>query len=268
MRKIFLKILEPIINFVFKMNKFFYFSLKYYLIKTSIKDSGLKNISIFKYNKWHHGFCYFIAFKKGKKVFIKVDTKFRILENEKYFYNNLEDELSPYLVKMHDFHKTKYVDFIVFDFLESSQELNEELLLNNLRYLEEIIFILKTIKSKKIIHRDIKLDNFMIVHNKIKIIDFTFSNSFLCQSSFKELNLSSKKNYFILKGLGLGLNPKDFIWNDFISMQNIINNILSYELTNLQISELKKYKLLCNDLSENATYLKTYNYFKGKNNEK
>lgn len=262
LKKILLPIAIPIFTIVYKIRKFFYYLFKSYLIKQTINKLKIQQVVIFNYSRWHHGYCYFSGYYKNKKVFIKIDTKLKLLENENIFYKNMEEEISKYLIDMYLFYKNKYIEVVVFDFLEDAQELNEKTLLNNLNYLDDIIFILKKIKNKQIIHRDIKLNNFMIIDNKIKIIDFTFSYS-LSKSKdlgFKELDISYKENYYILKGLGFGLNPQDFSWNDFIAMKNIINNLLTYsELSSLQINKLNQYLVYFTELSNNATYTKTYN---------
>ena len=100
-------------------------------------------------------------------------------------------------------------------------------------------------KERKVIHRDLKLDNFMICKNKIKIIDFTFANSLDKNSNFKELDISKNENYLILKGLGP--DPKDLQWNDAIAIINILNSMPN---SNKFTNEVEKF----NNLSLNNAY--------------
>jgi len=242
-----------------KINKVLYFLLKYFYIKNAMNHLNLNDITIFNYSKWHHGFCYFSATFNGKKVFVKIDTKLQILENEVFFYNYMENEIQHYLIIKYDFYKNKNLELVIFEFLEEVQELNKEILLSNLNYLDDIFLILKSIEAKKLIHRDIKLDNFMIVNNNLKIIDFTFANSFLDYTEFIELNIKEKKNFMILKALGRGFKPKDFVWNDFISMSIIIEELLSEKIKSKDQDILKMYLEKFKKQSFNASYTKISN---------
>jgi len=233
-----------IIDVIHRMKIKFYFESNMKYILETLNERCIISVSRFKEKSWHNGYCYFRGIYKGKEVFIKVDLKLRLLENEFFFYEFLDKKLAKYLTPMYDFHQNKHLQMIVFSFISNSHELNKYNIIGNNTYLDEIIYILDEIHKANVIHRDIKLDNFMLDDKKIKIIDFTFARNInnSSNSKFKELNISDEENYQILKRLGNGLNPKVFVWNDFISMKNIIDDILHDEKLNLDEKErLKKY---------------------------
>ena len=256
------KLLKSIIKYIFISNyrqikKKLYFSLKSADISAAMAHVNLYDVHPFNYANWHHGFCYFTAYLDGKKVFVKVDTQLKILKNEKVFYDYMEKEISKYLIPTYGFHEDHSLELMLFEFLEDAQELNDEILLNNLHYLNDIIIILKKIEEKKLIHRDIRLENFMITDNRIKIIDFTFANSLSKNSDFIDLDINNNKDYTILKALGEKLKPKKFEWNDFISLSNIIGNLLlSENINSKDKTTLENYLITLQEMSLNASYVR------------
>jgi serine/threonine protein kinase len=216
---------------------------------------SLNRIEALYYKRWKNGYCYFTAYKGKQKVFIKVDTKLKNLSNEIKFYDLLYDELSKYMIEKIDFFENKKVQILLLEY-KNSRELTEFDLIYTPKYLKDILFILTTIYKKGIIHRDIKLDNFLITDNNLKIIDFTFATSWNSKFNFKELDINSNQNLSLLKYLGEGLNPEKFIWNDFFSIGKIIENILkNYPNINLETKEiLSYYKNKFYFLSKNRDY--------------
>ena len=234
----------PILRTIYNLKKKLYFQIRMNYIIQTLSTLEIKNISKFNEKKWHHGYSYFTGYYKNKKVFIKIDTKLKMLKNEKVFYELMENTIKQYLVPLELFFENKKLQLVIYEFLEDFKELDNENLLNNLNLLDDIYIILKSMKEKKVIHRDVKLNNFMVGDSKIKIIDFTFSNSLDKNSDFKELDISKKENYLILKTLGLGLNTKDFQWNDSIAIINILNSI-----SNEYVNEVEKFNRLSLDNS-------------------
>lgn len=188
------------------------------------KRFNIKNINVFKFKNWHHGFAYFTGLYNEKKIFIKVDTIFHLLNNDVVAYSLCKDIQKDSLVDILFYKLEGKIQFIAYEYIDNAVELDENILIANISYIDEIIKVLYYIADKGIIHRDIKLDNFLITNNKLKIIDFTFSNSHTIEK-FKDLDLSKSKNCFILEFLGMGLNPKPFLWDDFFSMVQILKKI-------------------------------------------
>jgi serine/threonine protein kinase len=198
---------------------FIYLSI-YITLWKIFKSYQIENIKIFRFKKWHHGFLYLTAFHKDKKLFIKIDTNYLLIENEENFYQLFTKELNDHLIPLNFCYYSDRFQLMVTDFLECKEltvnDLNEE-------NLNTILSILNVIAFKKIVHRDINLNNFILYKNTIKIIDFSFSID-LDGSIFKELNLSSIDNIKTLKGLNEGFKPGIYTWNDFYSMYKIIHD--------------------------------------------
>lgn len=223
------------------LNNTIFLFLNYFKIINEIKKLSVNNIKIFHFKNWHHGYCYFTGHINDKKIFIKVDTQLHLLENEVLFYKIFNDEMSDYLVPLINYSVDKQIQIVLFEFVYG-EELSESVLSKNKYLLNEIYTLLMMINKKGIIHRDIKLDNFLFVNNKIKIIDFTFVNSIRQNYKFKELNLNNKYHVMILKLLGRPLKPAIFEWNDFYSITKVIKSILINQQNELDY-ETKEYFL-------------------------
>jgi len=192
-------------------------------IYVKLKDLNIKNISFFNFLNWRNGYCYFRGVYNKKEVFIKIDTKFHLLINDKLAYDLCKGVMQDNLVDLLYSSLDGRIQFLVYEFFHSN-ELDEDILLNNMRYLDDIIRILNNLSDAGIIHRDIKLDNFLVSNNKLKIIDFTFANSNI-HKEFKEVDVKNSYNCFLLEFLGAGLNPSPFVWDDFYSLHSILKKI-------------------------------------------
>ena len=204
-----------------------YLFLRYYKkVQKVLKENGYENIKIFKFGKWHLGYIYFIATKKKQEYFIKVDTKLHLLQNDVIFYNlaKKDKELQKHLIPIEEAIFKDDIQAIVFKYYKESKELDEKYVIENPHVVYYLVKILKKINSLGVIHRDIKLDNFLIIDGEIKIIDFTYANSLKFDKGFKEIEIS-KKNLNILELLGDKKNPKPFVWNDCFSLKTILNEI-------------------------------------------
>ncbi|MEZ9898973.1 hypothetical protein AB4379_16095 [Vibrio breoganii] len=201
-------------------------------VLSRLRKKGYYQIRPFKLKSWHDGYGYFKAEHSSGKVFIKVDTVFNFVENEKIFYECLLDKLAKNLIPLRDYLEGDDVQIVIFDCVEPTRELDLEYVLSNPEILLEVVFILKKIKAEGIIHRDIKLDNFMIVGDALKIIDFTFAQSLSNSGNFKELEIVTSNNLEILKNLGSPYKPEEFIWNDFISFKNVLEEMEISKISN------------------------------------
>jgi serine/threonine protein kinase len=238
-----------------KLIKLLYYLIKFFRIYKVLKKLKLTDIKIYKYKKWHHGYCYFLAYKGNIKVFIKIDTKLLMLINEATFYDEMNTEISHYLTPLVTSLFSQNIHAVVFEYLDGYVDLDERTLLLNTQYFDDIFFILKKMKKKGVVHRDIKLNNFLVKENSIKIIDFTFSISLKKMSSYKELDINIRKNSDILRTLGMEGYPLDFQWNDFIAVKNIINKISStHKLNDTTKSLLARHKLDFKSNSLGCTY--------------
>lgn len=233
----------------------------YFKIVKILKKNNITNIKLFNFKNWHHGYGYFTALLDNKKVFIKFDTKLLLLQNDLLVYKIANTSLKKHLVKIHNSIIYDDIQIIVYEFLEGS-ELTDTLVLKNLKLIDSMIDILQILNDLDIVHRDIKFDNFFIVNNQIKIIDFTFANSLNKKVGFKELDLSSLSNCATLEFLGNGLNPKPFVWNDLIALSNNLESLNKGKYLNVYIKKIqsldsKSYLIKCSKL-----YLKVRNFKK------
>ena len=137
---------------------------------------------------------------------------------------------------------------MVIDFLEG-ETLSETWMLNNIDNLPILIKIVEEINNLFLIHRDIKLDNFIIHNNQIKIFDFTFMLQTNSETNLKELDLDQKSNLTMLMDLGDELKPSIYRWDNYYSFFIFFNKFfkknkekLSEEEFFLIISYIEKCK--------------------------
>ena len=218
-----------------------YLLLKFYLkVVSLLKNSNIYNISIFNFKNWHHGYAYFYGFKENKKVFIKVDTKFLLLQNDLLVYQLANEKLKNYLLNIEDSIFSKNLQIIIYEFLDFT-ELSVDILENNRSIINTMLDMINTLNDLEIIHRDIKLDNFIFVNNELKIIDFTFAISNNKALGFKDLERNIN-NCATLEFLGDGLNPEPFVWNDYYALSRLFN----LQLDRLDVnSKIQTFKINC-----------------------
>ncbi|MFA0208584.1 hypothetical protein AB4536_17030 [Vibrio cyclitrophicus] len=207
--------------------KVLYYAKTYWALRECLLINGVINIKPFLFRRWRAGCAYYTGFLNGEKVFLKVDTKLFMLKNEKAFYDCVGDKLGEKLLELHFFHESPEFQVACFSFSEEGKELSPIDLINHPEYLKEILNILLVLKRNKIIHRDIKLDNFILDKGRVKIIDFYFSNSLTSTAKFfVELDVNNDEYLSVLKRLGDRFKPSYFVWNDFISFKNILEEII------------------------------------------
>ena len=179
---------------------------------------------MFKFRDWHLGYCYFTGVYQGRKVFIKVDTKLHLLNNDLIVYNLCATELKENLVHICSYRMDKWMQYIVYEFIESTELLSNKLLVEKPTYINQMINIIDNLSNAGIIHRDLKLENFLVSNGHVKIIDFTFSNSNTV-NSFKDLNILQKHHAAILGYLNGGYKPSKFVWDDYYSLMKILKEV-------------------------------------------
>ena len=200
------------------------FTLIYIIpIYIKLKNNNIKKISAFKFLNWRNGYCYFKGMYLEKEVFVKIDLKMHLLSNDILVYDLCKDVMKDDLVEILHYSLDSKIEFVVYEFFNSN-ELDENILLNELKYLDDIFRILNNLSKVGIIHRDIKLNNFLVSRGKLKIIDFTFSNS-NTHKDFKEVDVDNSYNCFLLEFLGAGLNPSPFFWDDYYSFCTILKKL-------------------------------------------
>lgn len=216
----------------------------YWKIRRSLNELGVSDIRVFKFKNWHDSFAYYSGIFKGNIVFIKISTKHFFLDNEKIFYDLFKEDLS--LLKVIDFFENDNIQILISEFSDE-KELTEQDILDDPDRLLQIYEILKTIRYKDCIHRDIKLNNFLLKNNKIRIIDFTFSTCFNSSNRFNDLSLNKNNDAIILKNLGGILKPNIFQWNDFYSIDAVLERLFSEDMEIEKRLKILKYKDLFKD---------------------
>ncbi len=229
------------------LEKSYYYLSRYKAINEAFIKNNVTKVKPLHFRRWHLGCAYFSGVINGKKVFIKIDTSLLLLKNEKFFYDIMNEVIPNQLLDLHFFYEVFNLQVICFSYAENATELTPELLITHPNYLSEAVFILKKIRTNSVIHRDIKLDNFIISNGKLKIIDFYFScGLFGKHGSFKEVDRDVDDNLLILKRLGSKYKPSDFLWNDFVSLKNILNEIVNNH--QLSIEQQSSMELIIREL--------------------
>lgn len=233
-----------------KLKLYFEAARKISIIK---KISKVDNIEPYFISNWHHGFAYFIGKLNGQKVFIKTSDKFPYLCNDIIAEKILKDKvLTPKVLGIISLDK---FELVIFEFIEG-RTLNPHDLISNPRIVSQLITIINEINNSGVIHRDIKLNNFLIDKDKnIYIIDFTFSISIDKNLHFKELDESNKEEVKILKSIGEDDKPSLYHWNDMFSLNKIIERTLKYqEVIGLIDANLTNYYIQTKDLDQSYSY--------------
>ena len=205
----------------------------------------IDDIQLIKYlGKGSYGEVY-LSQKKGRKDYLatkKIDR--RIADHpglKKYFHNEikiLEQISHPNIVKLEGIKKSASNLYIIMEYINGgglSDCLKKYMAKNNKAFTEEIVQHLMRqivdgiyyLHSKKIIHRDLKLDNIMVnfdsksdrenlnmMKAKIKIIDFGFATK-----------LSENKNALTFSAVGSPINMDPIILEKFCKKKNVNPNI-------------------------------------------
>jgi len=237
-------------------------SLSFYIYNFKKLDKILAtldvtNVQKFKFIDWHNGYSYFIAIKDRAKVFIKIDLNLHFLENDHLSYQIFNNKIN--VIPVEEFLSEKDYQVLISPFVDG-RSLTEQDIINKPYLLEDIYNILHLLNNHGVIHRDIRLENFMIINESIFIIDFTFSS--LLQNSgskypYKNLMMNIPMHRRVLQKLGARLNPSQYIWNDFHSVSQILNRILiNHHLTPDIKKSVECYKAKFSRASTNlnATY--------------
>ena len=214
------------------------------------KEKNLRAIRPFKFRSWHHGFLYFTANSGQKKVFLKVDTDYLMIRNEEVFYRLFGEELKEYLVPIEFCYYSSSFQVLSTEYVYANEFQVDDL---SEITLKSILKIIDKMYSYNIIHRDIKLSNFLVSNGELKIIDFSFCID-ICGSKFKEVDLSLQKNIDTLIGLNEGLKPNQLQWNDYYSLFVI----LSQHKRIIDENIFLKYKYIFELKSKNKSYCLKY----------
>lgn len=229
------------------------------LILDFFKDYGYIKIKPFNLFKWHHDLFLFTGQDElGEKVFIKLTRLRRILKNENQAYKRLmkNDFLKSHLIEHRRYIKKGPYKALILKH-SNGIVLNENWLINNINKLEILIKIVDEFKKMSLVHRDIKLDNFIYENDTIKIFDFSFMIDKTNKHKLKEIDLSNHKNVLKLIDLGVNYKPSPLKWDDYYSLHIIFKNVLRNMDKSLSLEQKKvllQYQEECKKKMDVNTY--------------
>jgi len=214
----------------------FFFDEKILNYKIDIENfsiMNLKNIEPYLVNEWKNfsGFIYFKAETKDKK---KLFIKSRGIEESSLREYNIIKELRSidpkYFPKEHYFKCSEDVNFIAMDevngqrldYLVSSGKFDSETNKFKENIYKGIYNILKILHKSKIVHRDIRPQNFLIKNDGTPVlIDFQFAVD-VKRKIYKEFKVIRKEPVLII-GLGDKFAKNTFHWDDAYSINKIFD---------------------------------------------
>ncbi|WP_339835474.1 hypothetical protein [uncultured Maribacter sp.] len=205
-----------------------YYSKKRKYVLSFFKEFGYNRVKPFNLDKWHHDLDLFTAFDKlGDEVFIKFTKLERLLKNENRAYKIMQQNtvLKNHIIEHKEYIKSKGFRALVLK-LSKGIVLNEDWMVNNIEKLGALIRIVDEFKNLSLVHRDLKLDNFIYEDGNIKIFDFSFMIDKTERRKPKEIDLKSRENILKLVNLGMYYKPEPLKWDDYYSLYIIFNNLL------------------------------------------
>lgn len=205
-----------------------------------LKDQSIYDLAPFRRSSWHMSAKYFSGRINGRKIFIKTDNRYKMLENEINIWTKLQyhNVSTPDLVNASECVGTGYMvsEFISGDSLFNYLQEDKLTLLGNkdVRGIAgQILSIIDGLDQADIVHRDITPKNIIITRKnnciKATIIDYTFSIDRSVANYDKDL----PKWLVIL--LGGKYRFKLGVWDDAYSAYSIVSEIQSKSSVDLSV---------------------------------
>ena len=236
-----------------------YYSKKRKFVHSFFKEFGYKKVKPFNLDKWHHDLDLFTAMDKfGDEVFVKFTKLERILKNEYLTYQIFQQNT---LLKNHVIEYKEYITSKGFSALVLKRSkgivLTEDWMIKNIEKLSALIKIVDEFKSLSLVHRDLKLDNFIYEGGNIKIFDFSFMIDKTEKRKLKEIDLTSRENMLKLVNLGMFYKPAPLKWDDYYSLHIIFISLLKNKSL---ILSLEKKEILTQYIEECKGKIGTNSY--------
>jgi serine/threonine protein kinase len=230
-----MKLIKNLLRKIYRevKNRKFYLQKRRF-IYNFFKDNGFYNTKPFNLNKWHHNLYLFTAQDKlGQEVFIKLTNLPRILKNENRAYKKLKKNefLKNHLIEHKGYIKKSGYKALILK-KANGIVLNEEWACKNVSLLGTLIKIVDEFTALSLIHRDIKLDNFIYEDGQIKVFDFSFMVDMTHKNKIKEIDLTKDENLTKLRTMGVGYKPEPLKWDDYYALHVVFKDILKNNLTN------------------------------------
>ncbi len=239
-------------------NRIFYLRNRKF-IQGFFQENGYHKAKPFNLNKWHHDLYLFTAVgKDGDPVFIKLTNLPRILKNENRAYKKLKknDYLKDHLILHKGYIKKDGYKALILR-RSNGMVLNEEWAYQNIEELGTLIKIVDGFTALSLIHRDIKLDNFIYEDGHIKVFDFSFMIDLSGNNKIKEIDLSNNENLAKLITMGEGYKPASLKWDDYYALYMVFNRLAK---NNSSTISLEQKELLFRYIEECKAKIGTNNY--------
>ncbi|TLP80751.1 protein kinase family protein [Maribacter sp. ACAM166] len=223
------------------------------------QENGYHQTKPFNLSKWHHELYLFTAEdKKGNPVFIKLTNLPRILKNENRAYKKLRKKsyLKNHLIEHKGYIKKDGYKALILK-RANGVVLNEEWAYQNIEKLGTLIKIVNEFKALSLIHRDIKLDNFIYEDGNIKVFDFSFMIDMTEDKKLKEIDLTDNENMIKLITMGVGYKPAPLKWDDYFSLHVVFSRLLKNNTTKLAFQDkasLERYTTECANKVDTNSY--------------
>ena len=203
------------------------------------------NVSIFKFRKLYkklkrenyvmynlnkksikYGCMYYRIYNSKNNFFLKAYDCFNTSKNEMLAFNIMKEK--DFVLNIYDSDGKKYViseycTGITLEEYLKNNSINQKFIN---QFIKQFIIILDELNHFGIIHRDIKADNIVLYFDdsdnfKVKVIDFGFS----VFDKKDYLNYKKILERKILRSLGETYKPNLYMWDDSVSLINMLENI-------------------------------------------
>ena len=206
------------------------------LIATEGAAMGLSDCSVFLENKIVNDVFYEGLFK-GEPCVVKCSSRApESIRNEYEILIKLYGLNSHVFPKPYNLYVSQNGKF-AFVVVQKLYKLSERQLKNPA---DDIISIITTLHSARIVHRDVFIDNLMVGEDgHLKLIDMQFA---IMRDRYEECRWMQKnwKYRYVTMGVVSGMPPG--VWNDVVGMLGCVNSICPKEEVSRVVDELKKFE--------------------------
>lgn len=198
------------------------------------EKTNIQNIIPYNVGSSYSGYVYFVGAYHGEKVFVKYGGIGESCKNEIFISKKLSEVNHRNFLKPLDIKCTEDHPFIVLEFVNGIRLIDyvNQSKDNLIAAGKQLELIYETLYSCKIMHRDIRPDNFMVVDGDIKLIDFQFAVPY---DNKKEMDCLIK-NPKILLVMGDEYRYNKYAWCDFYSFMKMAEDLR----INLDLSSYSK----------------------------
>jgi len=197
-------------------SKNLHYALKWVLfnynkLRKQLESQGYYAIQIYKIFLWKKTAKYFKVFdESGEAFFVKVQSDNKVLYEYQAFQHmeSCNSDKSRFYPKIFC-SSTGLFSYNVFEALDGKR-INKKMILD-FDFIKQFLDIVLFFDKVKIIHRDIRPHNIVVVNKKVKVIDF------------EHCSINNKKSDNNSKELNKDFSPNGAIWDDAYSFKKIVD---------------------------------------------